>query len=214
MAADLELRNIFNHFYRLKNAGKKVNLYVGCEAGGQVFVNFQAHLGPVHFHSQEEDHRHRRHFRDREEPRHCQEDTHPKKSTPSRVRRRVKRENARAEAKISAAKAAPKSESEEDNDSLSVDTVTLLPIPPTTAVKVVDETTEAVAEEAAQTAEQAVLASKVLPFASKLFSSFRFQSLQYPPPHPPTSSPPRRVRRTTPRPAPRDPLSIRKPERI
>ena len=64
---------------------------------------------------------------------------------------------------------------------------------PTPAVKVVDETIEAVAEEAAQTAD--VVASKVLPPANKRFSSFRFQSPQDPPPHPPTFSSPRRVRR-------------------
>ena len=55
MADDLELSNIFNNFHRLKNAGRKANLYMGCEVGGQVVVNLQAHFVPVHPHRQDED---------------------------------------------------------------------------------------------------------------------------------------------------------------
>ena len=45
-ATNLELSNLFNYFFWLKNAGQKTNLYVGCEAWDQVFVNLQVHLAP------------------------------------------------------------------------------------------------------------------------------------------------------------------------
>ena len=108
----MKLTNLLNEFCRLKNSGNKANLYVGCEGRhGEVFVNLQVHLGHTHAHepAQRRGRHHRRrhsdqHLRQQEHP-HDQHHRVPKKSTPSRIRRRARREQARIEAKITADKA-------------------------------------------------------------------------------------------------------------
>ena len=106
-ATNSELSNIFDQFYRLKNAGQKTNLYVGCEASGQVFVNLQVHLDPPphvpaqHFHRHQgrsEHHYHRPEAAHSHRPHHESHHRHhgQPRARPSHLRRLERREQARA----------------------------------------------------------------------------------------------------------------------
>ena len=104
-----EINNFVKKFQQLKNAGTKAFLWMESQAG-ETLVTLQAHLPVVR-----EDIRHRegsshpphrwedlRHPRHPHHPRRHWEDPCPKRATPSRVRRRVRRELARADARVSA----------------------------------------------------------------------------------------------------------------
>ena len=101
-----EINNFVKKFQQLKNAGTKAFLWMESQAG-EALVTLQAHLpvvrediryreGSSHPPHRWEDLRHPRH------PRRHWEDPCPKRATPSRVRRRVRRELARADARVSA----------------------------------------------------------------------------------------------------------------
>ena len=104
-----ELANFVNKFEQLNNAGMRTFLWMESHAG-VALVTLQAHLPGF-----QEDHRHRRHYQEdsshhhhfRGDPRHHQEYPRPKRATPSRVRRRVRREQARAQLKKSASPPPP-----------------------------------------------------------------------------------------------------------
>ena len=89
-----EITNFVTKYLQLKNAGTRAILWMESQAGEAV-VTLQAHLPGF-----QEYHRHPRHFHPCH-PRHSREEPSSKRATPSRVRRRVQREQARAQARRS-----------------------------------------------------------------------------------------------------------------
>ena len=100
-----EISILVNKFNNLKNAGRKAYLWLECQ-GGQFFLTLQVHIGQEeprgpNLHQKED---HRRHCQ--EVPRHhhyCQDDRRTKTATPSRIRRRARRAQARAKIAADAA---------------------------------------------------------------------------------------------------------------
>ena len=160
-ATNLELSNFFDQFYRLKNAGQKANLYVGCDAWCQVFVNLQVHLGPhphepdQHSHGYQDRHQnspehhntrpeaeqYHRHHRPRPHPEPYHRHHDQPRARPSYLRRIERRKQARAA--VSAQKTA-------DNVFMQSDS----PSQKLSAVKAVKTATEEVA--IGKAAEEAV----------------------------------------------------------
>ena len=150
MMADItEMYHLTKLFNRLKNSGMQASLYMGCEAG-KALANLQVHLVTSQryrdpnrrHHRRVEPDRHHRHTTDN----HQQEDQHHhsrrKAVGPCRVRRRQRREQARALASLSADKA-------EEVQGNSAEQVVSPPYPPperseefTVFVKVTEDASE------------------------------------------------------------------------
>ena len=244
-----EMSSFVKKFNQLKRDGKKAFLWLECQAGHS-FVTLQVHLGKEevrgpHFrrHTQagyhEDPQHHPRHFQ--ENSHHRQEDVRLKKATPSRIRRRHRREQARALAEISAVNTAG-SESAAEQAAQTIPPLLSQPVMEEEAL-VAEQASELVAdaidplppvlpvEQPGQYPHPSVpklpphlpaeLAGHhphpsrhLLPLqpVDQILKSFSFQVPSLQPSLPSITSPHRRARRMmAPRPKPGDPFVIRKP---